>query len=160
VGACAHRLSDATAGSALDYDLARRQPLHDASGVAFAPRGSRGPVAGHELLTIEVRGRRLVLAPATTTMVFCAVLAMVNLTLNELDRQLTISPIGAGWPPSWPTPEWASWSPGTSRATAATSERAPLVQKSGLGAGPGHPEPRRERARNSIPSKTIMPLDS
>src|SRR5580704_11382470 len=81
-------------------------------------------------------------------------------TLNELDRQLTISPIGAGWPPSWPTPEWASLSPGTSRATAATSERAPLVQKSGLGAGPGHPEPRRERARNSIPSKTIMPLDS
>jgi hypothetical protein len=96
VGACAHSPRDATAGSALDYDLARRQPLHDASGVAFAPRGSRGPVAGHELLTIEVRGRRLVLAPATTTMVFCAVLAMVNLTLNELDRQLTISPIGAG----------------------------------------------------------------
>ena len=73
-----HRLGDATAGSTLDYDLTRGQPLHDASGVAFALWGSRGPVAGQELLTIEVRGRRLVLAPATT-MVFCAVLAMVNL---------------------------------------------------------------------------------
>jgi len=132
---------------------------YDSSGNPRTGPAGRGPVAGQELLTIEVRGRRLVLAPATT-MVFCAVLAMVNLTLNELDRQLTISPIGAGWPPSWPRPEWASLSPGTSRATAATSERAPLVQKSGLGAGPGHPEPRRERARNSIPSKTIMPLDS
>jgi hypothetical protein len=34
------------------------------------------------------------------------------------------------------------------------------AQKSGLGAGPGHPEPRRERARNPGPSVKIMPLDS
>ena len=59
-----------------------------------------------------------------------------------------------------PSPLAATRATRNQQPTAATSERAPLVQKSGLGAGPGHPEPRRERARNSIPSKTIMPLDS
>jgi two-component system, NarL family, sensor kinase len=61
--------------------------------------GQPRPVAGQEPLTIEVRGRRLVLTPATTTIVFCAVLlvlVIVGLTLNELDHQLKISNLGPG----------------------------------------------------------------
>ncbi len=67
----------------------------DRAGVAADP--------GQGSLTIQVRGRRFALTSAMTTMVVGAVLlvlVIVNTTLNELDHQLTISHIGAGWQPS------------------------------------------------------------
>jgi hypothetical protein len=57
------------------------------------------PVTGEESLTIEVRGRRLGLSPTKTTTLLGAVLlvlAIVNITLNALNHQLTISHVGAG----------------------------------------------------------------
>jgi hypothetical protein len=56
-------------------------------------------VAGQEPLTVEVTARRVALASPTPAVVLGAVvlvLVIAGLTLSGLDRQLTLSRVGAG----------------------------------------------------------------
>jgi len=56
---------------------------------------------------------------------------------------------GRGWPLRWlPRPNRA---PGQAERPAAIRRDAQTAKKPGLGAGPGHPEPRRERRDISRP---------
>src|SRR5690348_14536615 len=65
---------------------------------------------------------------------------------------------GRDWLLRWlPRPGQA---PGQAEHPAAIRRDAQTAKKSGLGAGPGHPEPRRERRDTLGPSVTIMPVDS